>query len=43
MLGCLLQLYLAAQFIFHGEIDKADARCHQCVNEPHRVQTGLEL
>lgn len=39
----VVRIDLAAQFILHRKVNKADAGCHQGVDEPHRVQPGLEL
>lgn len=39
----LICVHLAAEFILHGKVNKADASSDQGINESHCVQSGLEL
>lgn len=38
-----ISVHLAAKLVLHGKVNKADASGDQGVDEPHRVQSGLEL
>lgn len=42
-ISVLICVYLAAELVLHGKVNKADASGDQGINEPHRVQSGLEL